>query len=172
MVDALFPGASELEGRAIREIAALAMDAPAAAKSGHSGTAMALAPLGVMLYSRILRHDPLDPSWSDRDRFILSCGHASILQYGLAHAFGYDVRPDDLRAFRQAHSRTPGHPENGVTETVEVTTGPLGQGIANGMTTGSTWSTIAPGSSPATDASRKASATRPPRWPDRWASTD
>ena len=133
MVDALFPGASELEGRAIREIAALAMDAPATAKSGHSGTAMALAPLGVMLYSRILRHDPLGPSWSDRDRFILSCGHASILQYGLAHAFGYDVRPDDLRAFRQAHSRTPGHPENGVTETVEVTTGPLGQGIANGV---------------------------------------
>ena len=133
MADALFPGATELEGRAIREIAALAMDAPAAAKSGHSGTAMALAPLGVMLFSRILRHDPSDALWSDRDRFILSCGHASILQYGLAHAFGYDVQPRDLRAFRQPHSRTPGHPETGVTETVEVTTGPLGQGIANGV---------------------------------------
>ena len=133
MVDELYPGASELEGRAIREIAALAMDAPAQAKSGHSGTAMALAPLGVMLFSRILRHDPTDPRWSDRDRFILSCGHASILQYGLAHAFGYDVKTEDLRAFRQPHSRTPGHPENGVTDTVEVTTGPLGQGIANGV---------------------------------------
>jgi transketolase len=133
MADALFPGANELEGRAIREISSLAMDAPAAAKSGHSGTAMALAPLGVMLFSRILRHDSTDALWSDRDRFILSCGHASMLQYGLAHVFGYDVQLDDLRAFRQPHSRTPGDPENGVTETVEVTTGPLGQGIANGV---------------------------------------
>jgi len=133
MSDQLFPGASELEGQAIREIAALAMDAPAAAKSGHSGTAMALAPLGVMLFSRILRHDPTDAMWSDRDRFILSCGHASLLQYGLAHCFGYDLSVDDLRAFRQPHSRTPGHPENGVAPTVEVTTGPLGQGIANGV---------------------------------------
>ena len=133
MTDELFLGATPLEGRAIREISALAMDAPAQAKSGHSGTAMALAPLGVMLFSRIFRHDPTDASWSDRDRFILSCGHASILQYGLAHCFGYDVQPADLRAFRQPHSRTPGHPENGVTPTVEVTTGPLGQGIANGV---------------------------------------
>ncbi|MDE3223040.1 MAG: transketolase [Acidobacteriota bacterium] len=109
------------------------MDAPAAANSGHSGTAMALAPLGVMLYSRLLRHDPTNAQWPDRDRFILSCGHASILQYGLAHTFGYDVSVDDLRQFRQAHSRTPGHPENGVTPTVEVTTGPLGQGVANGV---------------------------------------
>ena len=133
MTDFLYPGANELEGRAIREIAALAMDAPAAAKSGHSGTAMALAPLGVTLFSRLFRHDPTSPHWPDRDRLILSCGHASILQYGLAHAFGYDVAPEDLRAFRQAHSRTPGHPENGLTPTVEVTTGPLGQGIANGV---------------------------------------
>lgn len=133
MTDDLYHGASDLEGRAIREIVALAMDAPAAAKSGHSGTAMALAPLGVMLFSRVMRHDPHDPHWSDRDRFILSCGHASMLQYGLAHAFGYDVALEDLKAFRQAHSRTPGHPENGLTPTVEVTTGPLGQGIANGV---------------------------------------
>jgi transketolase len=133
MADDLFHGANELEGRAIREISALAMDAPAAAKSGHSGTAMALAPLGVMLFSRVLRHDPTDPRWSDRDRFILSCGHASILQYGLAHVFGYDVQLEDFRSFRQIHSRTPGHPESGVTATVEVTTGPLGQGIANGV---------------------------------------
>ncbi len=133
MVDDLYRGATELEGRAIREIVALAMDAPAQANSGHSGTAMALAPLGVTLFSRVLRHDPADALWSDRDRFILSCGHASILQYGLAHAFGYDVQPEDLRSFRQPHSRTPGHPENGVTATVEVTTGPLGQGVANGV---------------------------------------
>lgn len=133
MTDELYLGATPLEGRAIREISALAMDAPAKANSGHSGTAMALAPLGVMLFSRVLRHDPTDPLWSDRDRFILSCGHASILQYGLAHAFGYDVQREDLEAFRQPHSRTPGHPENGVTATVEVTTGPLGQGIANGV---------------------------------------
>jgi len=133
MSDALFHGASELEGRTIRNIAALAMDAPAAAKSGHSGTAMALAPLATTLFSRVLRHDPRDAHWPDRDRFILSCGHASILQYGLAHFFGYDLSVEDLRAFRQPHSRTPGHPENGVTPTVEVTTGPLGQGIANGV---------------------------------------
>jgi transketolase len=133
MVDTLYPGANDLEGRTIREIVAVAMDAPAKAKSGHSGTAMALAPLGVMLWSRIMRHDPTEPKWSDRDRFILSCGHACILQYGLAHAFGYDVTVEDLEQFRQAHSKTPGHPEWGVTPTIEVTTGPLGQGIANGV---------------------------------------
>jgi transketolase len=133
MADDLFRGATELEGRAIREISAVAMDAPAAAKSGHSGTAMALAPLGVMLFSRVMRHDPTDPHWSDRDRFILSCGHVSMLQYGLAHSFGYDLQANDLRSFRQPHSRTPGHPERGVSPTVEVTTGPLGQGIANGV---------------------------------------
>ena len=133
MNDELFPGASDLEGRTIRNIAALAMDAPAAANSGHSGTAMALAPLATMLFSRVARHDPSDPHWPDRDRFILSCGHASILQYGLAHFFGYDLSVADLRQFRQPLSRTPGHPEVGVTPTVEVTTGPLGQGIANGV---------------------------------------
>jgi transketolase len=133
MTDTLFAGATELEGRAIREIAAVAMDAPAAANSGHSGTAMALAPLGVTLWGRVMRHDPTDPGWSDRDRFIMSNGHACILQYALAHEFGYDMTPDDLRAFRQPHSRTPGHPERGVAPTVEVTTGPLGQGIANGV---------------------------------------
>ena len=111
MTDTLFPGASELEGKTIREIAAVAMDAPAAANSGHSGTAMALAPLGVTFWGRVMRHDPTDPEWSDRDRFILSNGHACILQYALAHEFGYDLSVDDLRAFRQPHSRTPGHPE-------------------------------------------------------------
>ena len=133
MGDELFLGASELEGRTIRNIAAVAMDAPAAANSGHSGTAMALAPLGTTLFSRVLRHDPSSPTWPDRDRFILSCGHASILQYGLAHFFGYELSVSDLKEFRQPLSRTPGHPESGVTPTVEVTTGPLGQGIANGV---------------------------------------
>ncbi|HUZ41722.1 MAG TPA: transketolase [Acidimicrobiales bacterium] len=133
MTDSLFPGATELEGQAIREISAVAMDAPAAANSGHSGTAMALAPLGVTLWGRVMRHDPTDPGWSDRDRFILSNGHCCILQYALAHEFGYDLSVDDLRAFRQPHSRTPGHPERGTAPTVEVTTGPLGQGIANGV---------------------------------------
>ncbi len=128
-----YTGATEMEDRAIRQIVALAMDAPAHANSGHSGTAMALAPLGVTLFSRVMRHDPRDPTWPDRDRFILSCGHASILQYALASTFGYDLDREDLMAFRQAHSRTPGHPEVRVTPTVEVTTGPLGQGIANGV---------------------------------------
>jgi len=110
----LYAGATDLENRTIRQIVALAMDAPAAAKSGHSGTAMALAPLGVTLFSRILKHDPADPSFADRDRLILSCGHASILQYGLANAFGYDLSRDDLVAFRQPFSKTTGHQENGV----------------------------------------------------------
>jgi len=94
---------------------------------------MALAPLGVTLWSRVMRHDPTDPEWSDRDRFILSNGHCCILQYALAHEFGYDLSVDDLKAFRQPHSRTPGHPERHCAPTVEVTTGPLGQGIANGV---------------------------------------
>jgi transketolase len=133
MTDSLYPSASDLEGRAIREVVTLAMDAPAKANSGHTGTAMALAPLGVMLWGRVMRHDPTDPEWSDRDRFIMSCGHACILQYSLAHLYGYDVAMSDLKEFRQAHSKCPGHPEKGVTPTVEVTTGPLGQGIADGV---------------------------------------
>jgi transketolase len=133
MTDSLYPGASELEGRIIRQVVTLAMDAPAKANSGHTGTAMALAPLGTMLWGRIMRHDPTDPNWSDRDRFILSNGHCCILQYSLAHIFGYDLTIDDLKQFRQAHSKTPGHPERGAAPTVEVTTGPLGQGIANGV---------------------------------------
>ncbi len=133
MTDDLYAGATDLEGRAIREIVALALDGPARAQSGHSGTAMALAPLGVTLFSRLLRHDPADPRWPDRDRFVLSAGHASMLQYSLAYLFGYDVTAQDLEAFRQPHSKTPGHPERGVTPTVEVTTGPLGQGLANAV---------------------------------------
>ena len=109
------------------------MDAPLAAKSGHQGTAMALAPLGHVLYSRIMRHDPADPHWPDRDRFILSGGHASILQYSLLYLNGYGLTLEDIQQFRQWGSATPGHPEVGHTAGVEVTTGPLGQGFANAV---------------------------------------
>jgi len=94
---------------------------------------MALAPLAHVLFSRIMRFDPADPSWADRDRFILSAGHASILQYSMLHMTGFDLSRDDLLAFRQLGSRTPGHPEHGLTPGVEVTTGPLGQGFANSV---------------------------------------
>ncbi len=109
------------------------MDAPFHAKSGHQGTAMALAPLAHTLYSRVMCHDPRDPRWPSRDRFILSGGHASILQYAMLWLNGYGVEIDDLKSFRQLGSRTPGHPEVGHTPGVEVTTGPLGQGFANAV---------------------------------------
>ena len=109
------------------------MDAPLYAKSGHQGTAMALAPLAHVLYSRILRHSPSHPLWRNRDRFILSNGHASILQYALLFLNGYGLEIDDIKAFRQWDSLTPGHPEVGHTPGVEVTTGPLGQGFANAV---------------------------------------
>ncbi len=109
------------------------MDAPLHAKSGHQGTAMALAPLAHVLYSRVMRHDPADPAWPDRDRFILSGGHASILQYAMLFLCGYGLEMADIRDFRQWGSATPGHPEVGHTAGVEVTTGPLGQGFANAV---------------------------------------
>ena len=109
------------------------MDAPLYAKSGHQGTAMALAPLAHVLYSRVMQHNPADPRWADRDRFILSNGHASILQYALLYLAGYGLELDDIKAFRQWESATPGHPEVGHTAGVEVTTGPLGQGFANAV---------------------------------------
>ncbi|MFM7890979.1 MAG: thiamine pyrophosphate-dependent enzyme, partial [Actinomycetota bacterium] len=118
---------------AVAMMRGLAMDAPLAAKSGHQGTAMALAPLAHVLYSRVMRHDPTQPEWSNRDRFILSNGHASILQYAALYLNGYGLELDDLRAFRQWGSATPGHPERGHTAGVEVTTGPLGQGFANAV---------------------------------------
>ena len=123
----------EIDADAIRIIRGLAMDAPLAAKSGHQGTALALAPLAHVLYSRVLSHDPSQPKWLNRDRFILSNGHASILQYSLLFLNGYGLELEDLRAFRQMGSATPGHPENGHTPGVEVTTGPLGQGFANAV---------------------------------------
>jgi transketolase len=107
------------------------MDAPHAARSGHQGTAMSLAPLAHVLYSRVMSYDAAKPSWPDRDRFVLSAGHASILQYSILHLAGFGLTLDDLKEFRQWGSATPGHPEVGNTAGVEVTTGPLGQGVAN-----------------------------------------
>jgi transketolase len=123
----------DLEQLGINVIRGLAMDAPRAANSGHSGTAMALAPLAHVLFTRVMRHDPSDPLWPDRDRFVLSNGHASILLYSMLYLTGYGLTLDDLRGFRQWGSRTPGHPELGHTPGVELTTGPLGQGVANGV---------------------------------------
>jgi len=120
-------------GDAINALRFLAVDAVDRAGSGHPGTAMALAPLAYRLATRHLRHDPADPSWPDRDRFVLSIGHASMLLYATLHLAGYDVALDDLKAFRQWGSRAPGHPERGVTPGVDISTGPLGQGVANGV---------------------------------------
>ncbi len=122
---------TELEQRAINVIRGLAMDAPHAARSGHQGTAMALAPLAHVLWTRVMTYDAAEPDWPDRDRFVLSAGHASILLYSMLHLTGYGLTRDDLRAFRQWSSQTPGHPEVHHTKGVEVTTGPLGQGFAN-----------------------------------------
>jgi transketolase len=123
----------EQQQLAISVVRGIAMDAPLQAKSGHQGTAMALAPLAHVLYSRVMKHDPADPEWPDRDRFVLSNGHASILQYAMLHLSGYGVGLDDLKAFRQWESATPGHPEARHTPGVEVTTGPLGQGFGNAV---------------------------------------
>ncbi len=117
----------------INVVRGLAMDAPEQADSGHSGTAMALAPLAHVLWTRIMHYDPHQPEWPDRDRFVLSNGHACILQYAFLHLTGYDLTLDDLRQFRQWGSRTPGHPEHRHTAGIEVTTGPLGQGIADAV---------------------------------------
>ena len=124
---------TSIERLGINVIKALAMDAPHAARSGHQGTAMALAPLAHVLWTRIMRYDAQRPDWPDRDRFVLSAGHASILQYAMLYLTGYGLTLDDLKDFRQWGSSTPGHPEVGCTPGVEVTTGPLGQGIANAV---------------------------------------
>ncbi|MFM9019237.1 MAG: transketolase [Actinomycetota bacterium] len=117
----------------IATVRTLAIDAVQKANSGHPGAPMGLAPVGWVLYSRVLRHAPGDPSWPDRDRFVLSAGHASALQYALLHLTGYALSLDDLKAFRQWGSLTPGHPERGHVPGVEVTTGPLGQGLGNAV---------------------------------------
>ena len=114
-------------------IRALAMDAVQKANSGHPGMPMGMAEIAVALWSGHYRHNPANPHWANRDRFLLSNGHGSMLHYALLHLTGYALTMDDLRAFRQLHSKTPGHPEVGITPGVETTTGPLGQGIANAV---------------------------------------
>jgi transketolase len=126
-------GVGDIEQLGINVIRGLAMDGPQRANSGHPGTAMALAPLAHVLWTRVMHHDPSAPDWPDRDRFILSCGHACILLYSMLYLTGYGLTMDDLKQFRQLHSRTPGHPEVHHAPGVEVTTGPLGQGFANGV---------------------------------------
>jgi transketolase len=127
------PAPREITALSIDTIRGLAMDAVQKANSGHPGTAMALAPLAHTLYTRLLRVNPADPHWPDRDRFVLSSGHACVLQYALLHLVGYDLGLEDLEQFRQWGSRTPGHPERGHTPGIEITTGPLGQGFSNAV---------------------------------------
>ncbi len=122
---------ADLRRLSIDTIRTLSMDAVQQANAGHPGTAMALAPLAYLIYTKHLRHNPADPAWPDRDRFVLSCGHAGMLQYALLHLTGYELALDDLKQFRQWGSLTPGHPERGHTAGVELTTGPLGSGIAS-----------------------------------------
>ena len=124
---------TELEELCINTIRTLSMDAVQKADSGHPGTPMALAPLAYVLWTRHLRYDPTDPKWPGRDRFVLSCGHASMLLYSVLYLTGYDLPLEQIEEFRQWGSATPGHPEYGHTPGVEVTTGPLGQGMANAV---------------------------------------
>ena len=122
-----------LDDRCINTIRCLSIDAIQKAKSGHPGAPMGLAPAGYVLWTKILKHHPGSPDWADRDRFVLSGGHASMLLYSLLHLTGYPLSLDDIKQFRQLGSKTPGHPEYGLTPGVETTTGPLGQGFANAV---------------------------------------
>jgi transketolase len=124
---------SKADERAVDLVRVLAMDAVQEAGNGHPGTAMSLAPAAYLLYQRVLRHDPADPKWAGRDRFVLSCGHSSLTQYIQLYLSGYGLTLDDLRKLRKWGSLTPGHPEYGLTAGVETTTGPLGQGLGNAV---------------------------------------
>ena len=114
-------------------IRALSMDAVQQANSGHPGMPMGMADIATVLWREFLQHNPSNPSWSNRDRFVLSNGHGSMLHYSLLHLTGYDLSINDLKQFRQLHSKTPGHPEYGYAPGIETTTGPLGQGLANAV---------------------------------------
>src|SRR6058998_24770 len=122
-----------LEQLAVNTIRFLAADAVENAKSGHPGMPMGMADAAFVLWTRFLRHHARDPAWPDRDRFVLSAGHGSMLLYAMLHLAGYDLPIEELMRFRQLGSRTPGHPEHGLTPGVETTTGPLGQGFGNGV---------------------------------------
>ena len=122
-----------LDTLCITTIRTLAMDGVQKAKSGHPGMPMGAAPMAYVLWMRHLRFNPHQPQWKNRDRFVLSAGHGSMLLYSLLHLTGYDLSLDDLKKFRQFESKTPGHPEHGLSGGIETTTGPLGQGFANGV---------------------------------------
>ncbi|GAI98340.1 unnamed protein product, partial [marine sediment metagenome] len=123
----------EFDELCINTMRFLAVDAVQKANSGHPGAPMGIAPMAYVLWDRFLKHDPNDPKWPDRDRFILSCGHASAMLYSLLYLTGYDLPLEEIKQFRQWESRTPGHPEYEPALGVETTTGPLGQGFANGV---------------------------------------
>ncbi len=133
MTQAVTPDKSTLDQLSINAIRVLSMDAVQKAESGHPGTPMALAPLAYVLWNKHLRHNPSNPDWAGRDRFVLSCGHASMLLYSLLYLSGYELSLEEVKNFRQWGSKTPGHPEHGLTPGVETTTGPLGQGMGNAV---------------------------------------
>src|SRR4051794_34991398 len=124
---------TSIDQLSVDTIRTLSMDAVQKANSGHPGLPMGMAPAAYLLYAKVMRHNPRDPKWPDRDRFVLSAGHGSMLLYSLLHLAGYDLPLDELKRFRQWGSKTPGHPEAHLTPGVESTTGPLGQGFANGV---------------------------------------
>jgi len=132
---------SNVKNTVINTIRTLSMDAVQKANSGHPGTPMALAPVAFAIYNDFLKFNPKNPEWANRDRFVLSAGHASMLLYSILHLMGYDVSLDEIKNFRQLHSKTPGHPEYGLTPGVEMTTGPLGQGVGTsvGMAIAEKW---------------------------------
>src|ERR687889_330244 len=124
---------SDLDRRAVDTARVLAMDAVEKSGSGHPGTAMSLAPAAYLLFQRVMRHDPTDPKWPGRDRFVLSCGHSSLTLYIQLYLGGFGLELEDIMALRTWDSKTPGHPEFGHTKGVEITSGPLGQGIGNAV---------------------------------------
>ncbi|RZI83037.1 MAG: transketolase, partial [Microbacterium sp.] len=124
---------TDLDKRAVDTARVLAMDAVQKVGNGHPGTAMSLAPVAYLLFQKRMRHSPAEPTWANRDRFVLSCGHSSITLYTQLYLGGFGLELDDLKALRVWGSRTPGHPEHGHTAGVETTTGPLGQGVANAV---------------------------------------
>src|SRR5674476_382822 len=132
-VNASSPDLAELDNLCINTIRFLSVDAVEKANSGHPGLPMGAAPMAYVLWTRFLRHNPANPHWFNRHRFVLSAGHGSMLLYSLLHLTGYDLPLEEIKQFRQWGSKTPGHPERGLTPGVEVTTGPLGQGFANSV---------------------------------------